>query len=840
MTDRERWARVESLFHEVVDLSPEARRAWLLEHVPEDPELREDVLSLAAFAGSGEERPDHGAWEGALPGLAAVAFQAGGLDELRPGDRVGSWKILREVGRGGMGTVYLAERSDGQYRARAALKVIRAGAAGPDTVRRFRAERQILAGLEHPNVARLLDGGGLDDGRPWLALEYVDGKPLNQSCDDRRLGVAERVALFLQVCDAVAHAHRKLVVHRDVKPGNVLVTAEGVPKLLDFGIAKLLESVGGEDAPTETQTHLRVMTPAYASPEQVRGEPVTTATDVYALGLLLFEILSGGPAQRVTRSSQAEVEQEVCYREPTRPSARLTPEAASARGTTPDRLARMLRGDLDNIVLTALRKEPERRYPSVDALAEDLRRWQEGLPVSARRQSWGYRTGKFARRHALPLAVAGVSAATLLGAIGYYTGQLAGERDRARVEAERANEVADFLTSIFQQADPVLAPGPPLGAREILDRGAERIASLDAVPEVRAGMLQAIGNAYQGLGEPAPARPLLEEAVALRRIQTAGDPGSAAGLWDALDALGSMAWEMGELEEAERIHGEALNWARDLRPPNPYAEATSRNNMGKVRQAQGRHQEAGALFSQALEGFRASRGPVHPSIATALANQAQVVDLLEGGEAGESLHREAIEVTRALPRAEQLNLDVFLSNLAMNLMGQGRLDEAEPLLLEAMAEAEARYGADSPRTINDLSVLARLTARRGDAVGAEVILRRALPRIQAWLGPEHPDVAYELSNLAAVVARQGRPAEADSLHQEAVRLARRVLADDNPLRARALNEYGQFLLQAGRRDAAIRMLTEALEVGRKGLPPGHAFVEGIEGSLRTAAGGDGD
>lgn len=846
--DPQRWVRVEELFHQVVDLSEEQREAFLARAAPDDPGLREEVRSLvrAASDDSGSDPVDsiveraarlpHGD-DPSLAGGLSPSHPDAGPGDLHPGDRLGPWRVVRELGRGGMGSVYLAERDDAEYRARAAIKVIRGGLTSGDPVRRFRAERQILAGLDHPHVARLLDGGTIDGGRPWLALEYVAGEALDRYCDAALLSVEARVALVLKLCDAVQYAHRKLVVHRDIKPGNVLVTADGVPKLLDFGIAKLMDPGEEGDAPFETRTHLRVMTPAYASPEQVRGEPVTTATDVYALGLLLYELLSGSPAQRISSSRPADVEREVCDREPPRPSSRITAEVARARGTTAHRLTRTLAGDLDNIILTALRKEPDRRYPSVSALADDLVRWQDGRPVLARGNPWGYRAGKFARRYALPLSTAAAAALLFLGTIGFYTTRLALERDRARLEAERANEVAAFLSSVFQQANPDLAPGPPVTARELLDRGAERIATLDSAPEVRAGMLQTIGVAYHSMGELAAARPLLEEAVELRRRAIAVDPeGGGGALVDALDALGSLVWEMGELEAAEAIHREALDRVQTSAARGSYTEATSLNNLGKVLQDQGRLEEAGSLFQEALELFRAARGQVHPSVATALSNRAQVAGVLEGDEAEEALLREAIEVTRALPEEERLNLDIFLSNLALNLIGQGRLDEAEPVLREAMADAEARYGAGTPRTANDLGVLARLLARRGDHAGAEAALREALPRIVAWRGPDHPDVAYDLSNLAATVARQGRPAEADSLHREAVVLARRVLGADNPLRARALNEYGRFLLQVGRPTEAAALLSEALEVARAALPPGHSFVQGIEGALAEARG----
>jgi len=826
--DPRRWARIQELFHLVVELPPLEQPGALLTAEPDDPGLRREVEALlladreAAGPGAG------GTGRRIHEVIQAVAREAAPEPpDLLPGQRVGPYRIVKELGRGGMGSVHLAERDDREYRARVAIKVIRGGPGGAHTLHRFRAERQILAGLEHPNVARLLDGGTTPEGIPWLALEYVDGEPIHRYCDRLRLPVSRRIHLFRQVCAGVEYAHRKLVVHRDLKPGNVLVTADGVPKLLDFGIAKLLEppQEEGEDAPLETATHLRLMTPAYASPEQVRGEPVTTATDVYALGLLLYELLAGRPAQRVTSSSALEVEREVCQREPARPGARVDEAVAAARGTTTRRLAATLAGDLDNIVLTALRKEPERRYPSVAALGDDLVRYQEGRPVLARGNPWGYRAGKFARRHALPLAAAGAGVAAFVASVAFYTGRVAAERDLARLEAERAGEVAAFMADVFRQGNPDLAPGTPATARDLLDRGAERITGLESDPPVRAALLLTLGRAYEAMGEFAAAEPLVREAVEIRRMELGarGWSPERPQFTNALDALGTVLWRLGRLEEAEVVHREALEVIQAEAPGSAQA-GTALNNLGKVLQERGRLEEAELLFREALEIHRTVDGPAHSSVAAILTNVAQLREGLGEREEGEALYREALQIMRALPPEDRAGDDVLVSNLGENLLGQGRLEEAEPLFREALELAEARYGPGSPAVAHTLSAMARLRARMGDHPGAEALIREALPAIQASLGPRHPDVAYELSNLAATVARQGRAAEADSLHGEAVAIARESLPEDSPFRARALNEHALFLRGVGRVPEAVTLLEEAVEVAARALSDDHPYL----------------
>ena len=519
---QERFGRARDLFFAAVELAPERRGAWLLEQCPNDFELRRDVESLLAAAAAG-----HGGLERAVAEELAGALgdSASEPDVLSAGRRVGPYQIVREIGSGGMGRVYLAARADRAYDSQVALKVVKRGMDTDFIVERFRKERQILAGLEHPNIARLFDGGTTADGLPYLVMEYVEGEHLLEYCDARSLSTAERLELFRTVCAAVSYAHSNLVVHRDIKPGNILVTAGGVPKLLDFGVAKLLQSEApsGDTADgTLTAAARRILTPEYASPEQVRGERITTASDVYSLGVLLYELLSGRRPYRCRGRAPDEIARAVCDEEPLRPSSAVLNrtadvsddggEATASPASGPsrrrwedrrDKLRRALRGDLDTIVMTALRKEPERRYPSVQAISEDIRRHLEGRPVQARSDTFVYRSGKFIRRHRVGVAAAALLVATLLG--GFVT--TAWEARVARAERARAErrfkEVRALANSLlFEVHDAIKDLPGATPARELLvKRGLQYLDSLAAEASSDPGLQRELAEAYQRVGD---------------------------------------------------------------------------------------------------------------------------------------------------------------------------------------------------------------------------------------------------------------------------------------------------------------------------------------------------
>src|SRR5690606_25896158 len=542
--------RLERLFRAARMHPPDERAAFLDAACADDPALRAEVEALLAADADAEAdgflaRPATG-----LLGDAARAAGDGGPGEAPDPllDRlVGPYRVLRPLGEGGMGAVYLAVREEPFLRY-VALKVVRAGLHAPEVVRRFEQERQILASLDHPNIARLLDGGVTDDGLPYFAMEYGAGRPLPTYCDEHRLSCDERLRLFRAVCEAVHYAHQNLVLHRDLKPSNILVATDGADgkptvKLLDFGIAKVLNPHLSPSAMPVTRTALRVMTPEYASPEQVRGEPLSTASDVYSLGVVLYELLTGHRPYRITTGSTEEIVRVVCEQEPERPSTKVVRDetiargngeetitakaVGAARGAHPERLRRRLRGDLDTVVLMALRKEPQRRYASAEQLGRDLDRYRQGLPVLAHRDSRAYRLGKLVRRHKTATALVLVVLASVVGFALFSSWQarrVAEERDRAQTAQAKAEQVAAFLVSLFGQADPTETLGDTLTVREVLDAGARRVeAELAGQPEVQAAVLSVIAQAYRSLGRSSDAVPLLERALALRRKALGND-----------------------------------------------------------------------------------------------------------------------------------------------------------------------------------------------------------------------------------------------------------------------------------------------------------------------------
>ncbi len=506
-----RWAKVEALFHEALKINDEHRRNDLLrQRCGEDVALYREVVAL--LAADAQTRDGIGqAVRSAVERVDTEAFV---------GRSVGPWRVVRKIGHGGMGTVYLAERADDSYEARVALKVL-AGIAGPEASRRMRTERRILASLNHPGIARLIDGGETTEGRPYLVMEHVSGDPLDVYCRDHALGLKARVELLVEICEAVEYAHSRLVVHRDLKPANVLVDATGRPKLLDFGIAKLLDDdarFGGR-----TRTGLRPMTTQYASPEQIRGDPITTATDVYSLGVMLYELLTGSlPHPPEARSGRA-IEDAILTHEPEAPSAagrRLRTATPGGTGGTAPRIE----ADLDTITLKALAKDPGRRYASVERLADDLRRYLGGQPVLARKTTWRYRAGKFVRRNRGATAGA---AATLFSIVffGLYSGlqlvEMRGERLAAQTARDEAQAVTSFLIDVFEATDPNEARGLDVTAREILGDAHTRVREELFDPAVQGAVMIALGHAYARLGANDDARVLLTDAA--ERLDTDAD-----------------------------------------------------------------------------------------------------------------------------------------------------------------------------------------------------------------------------------------------------------------------------------------------------------------------------
>jgi serine/threonine-protein kinase len=665
----ERWRQLEEVFHAVAECAPGERPALLDRACAGDPQLRREVESLLAQEGH--------PFIATLISEATESLAATQRHDLI-GERIGAYRVISLIGEGGMGTVFRAVRDDDQYLKQVAIKLVKPGMDTAFVLNRFRYERQILANLEHPYIARLLEGGTTEDGLPYFVMEYVEGRPITRYSAEAKLSLPQRLTLFRAVCEAVAYAHQNLVIHRDLKPSNILVTPEGVPKLLDFGIAKLLAPELLSETTERTLTAMRLMTPDYASPEQVRGEPVTTATDVYSLGVVLYELLTGRRPYQFENFSASEIERVICQTEPEKPSAVAHGAAAKLRW--------QLAGDLDNIVLMALRKEPERRYRSVEQFSEDIRRHLAGLPVLAREDRLGYRISKFVQRHKVGVSFA-VALLVLLVAfaitMAIQATRIARERDRANQKAATAEEVTRSLVGLFEIADPSEAKGSVITTREILDKGAERIVrELHDQPEVQARLMDTIGRLYGNLGLYDKAATLLEQALEIRQ-RTLGQEHLEVA--ESLTNLGVVLKDKGDLEAAEPMLRRALAIRQKLLGEAHLAVALSLNDLGLVLRDKGKPDEAEQLHREALAMRRKLGGEEHPDVAQSLNNLALVLRDKGQGDEAEPLYRKALALRRKLFGEEHPDVAISLNNLAGLLFGRGRYDEAEQLFRDALA-----------------------------------------------------------------------------------------------------------------------------------------------------------
>jgi len=838
---RERWEEIESLLDRALDLPPEERGAFLDENCARDHDLRRQIDALLRAdeqAGTFLEAP---AMESSAPLVAAM------YEDPQAGRRIGAYRILREIGRGGMGVVYLAERADGQFQQQVALKLIKRGMDSDAILQRFLHERQILARLQHPNIARLLDGGMTGDGQPYFAMEHVEGRPLTAFCDERRLGVEARLRLFMSACAAVQYAHQNLIVHRDLKPGNMLVTGTGELKLVDFGIAKLL---GGESpGATATEAGLTAMTPEYASPEQLRGEPVTTAADVFALGIVLYELLSGRSPHDITRGNPEGMARAAAA-DPIRPSTAVgrpaepgrpadtqrTPTAVQVsadRATRPERLRRALAGDLDTICLKALRREPERRYASAQALYDDLDRHLEGLPVLARPDTLLYRASRFARRHRIGVAAAGTVACLLLGfsaVTAVQSARIRAQAERIARERDKAEEVKEFVLSLFAVSNPLVeTKGDTVTARDLLERGVERIdEELEDQPEVQAEMLTVIGTAYTELGRYDRSAPLLERALALRRETLGSEHLDVA---QSLHELASLMRQRGDLVAAEEMQREALAIRRKLLGEEHLDVASSLNALGVLLRQKGEHAAAEPLYREALALRRRLLGEEHPEVLTTMNNLAVLLHHQGDFDAAAALHREILALRRKVLGEEHPHVALTLNNLGWVLYDKGDYDAAEPVHREAIAMQRRLLGAEHPSLALSLHNLGMVLLRKGELDAAEALLDEALAMRRRLLGEEHVDVAASLRALGELHHRRGDLAAAERLTLQALEMTRRTLAAGNPRTSVTLVALARVYMDQGRRGDAAPLLREALEIRRAAYGPADPRTLEVEALL---------
>jgi serine/threonine protein kinase/tetratricopeptide (TPR) repeat protein len=791
--ERNRFLEIRDIFERALEQPAETRALFLSNACGADEHLRRDVQQLLhahARTQAFFERT------GPLQAAQAPAGSAEPASRL-----IGAYEIEAEIGRGGMGIVYQARRADGAFEKKVALKLVLLDSARPDVMRSFHRERQILANLEHPNIARILDGGETPAGIPYLVMEFVEGEQIDSWADHHRLGVNDRLRLFLQVCAAVEYAHQHLIVHRDLKPSNILVTADGTVKLLDFGIAKVLSEAEDGVQRERSLTLTAAMTPEFASPEQIGGRPSTTGSDVYSLGVILYRLLTGQSPYGHTTSWPG-LMYAVCVKEAPKPSS----VTASAQ----------LRGELDNIVMMALRKEVPRRYHSVEQFREDISRYLDGRPVGAQGDSVGYHVRKFISRHRIGVAVAALAAVSLVGGTAVAVWQAR----RADREAASARAVNDFLredllaqASANGQAGSNNKPDPNITVRTALDRAAARIGSkFSNQPAVEASIRHTIGRTYTDLGLYPQAQSQLERALELRRrILGAGDA-------DTIESTGMLAaiyhYE-GKYEQAEPLYNEALEGHRRSLGEDHKDTLSIENNLAWLYRYQGKLQTAEALFTKVLEKRRRVLGPDDRETLATMDGLASVYQDQRRYAQAEPLMAESLARERRTLGEQHPDTLITMNDLALLYREEGKFHEAEPLHIKVLDNWRHVLGDEHPHTLTGMMNLAMLYMDLGEYPKAEALFNKALETERRVLGEEHPSALKTMGNLAVLYRCEGRYPEAEALTLKVLAARRRVLGEGHSDTLVSLQSLARLYLMEGMLDQSAALYTTAIQGFRK-------------------------
>jgi eukaryotic-like serine/threonine-protein kinase len=839
-----KWNQVQTVLKQLMDADEPTRATHLGRLRDEDPDIFREVSSLLAADADNYS---------ILDGYAVDAVD---LDDLLSldGSRIGPYRVIRKIGSGGMGNVYLAEREEGGFEQQVALKLIRHGMDSARILRRFESERQIHARLQHPGIARLFDGGITTDGRPWFAMEYVEGEPVGHFCNKYRLSVDDRLKLFIRIAGAVQYAHNNLIVHRDLKPDNILVSGSGKNpevKLLDFGIARML---GEDDSPAVvTRDGARPMTPAYASPEQLKNAQITTSSDVYSLGVVLYELLAGRRPFEQGNRSMAELEQEICNTEPPRPGtvAEVIPPRKNAVQEDENneteaagmsfkkvhtsgadlsletvRLRKRLQGDLDVICLKALNRDPASRYQTVEQFSADIERHLSGRPVLARPESGWYKTRKFIQRHKPTVFVAILLLLSLIGGVIAFAWQYniaASERDRARLEAETSHQVAGFLQGLFASVDPSISRGDTLTARQLLDRGSSTIrAELAGQPDVQARMLDVLGKVYLSLWMFDEALSVFQQALEIRINNPHTEPDALAAsylnLGNTLNQKGNYASSDSLLSLAAEIRAEEFG----NRHP-AYAEV--HESLGSLRYNQGLYPVADDHYRQAISIYEQNTGPdIETRLMSLYHDLGWLYHVTGDGEMAETYVRQALDRRRELYGSAHPEISVSINALAQILVGRARYDEARELHLENIEIKKLLYGDDSPITAIAYSNYSAFLKYRERYSEAEDWQQRAHSILTAKLGNEHPHIAMSLNNLANLKHDQMELDSAEYYHRLSLGLSRKIFGNDHNKVADSFNNLATLRLDQGDYAEAESLFREALRIDRLSFNETHPYV----------------
>ncbi len=803
--DWARWQRIQQLFHDAAG-RPEAERRGFLEAACDgDSGLMAEVLAMLEEDARADSLLDRG--------LADVARHTMRDGPMETPAAIGPYRILGVLGEGGMGVVYLGERRD--LGGRVAVKVLRDAWLSPARRERFANEQRTLVQLDHPAIAVLHDAGVLPDGTPWFSMEHVEGQPLTAYCALHATSIEQRLRLFREVCEAVQHAHRHLVVHRDLKPSNILVKDDGTVRLLDFGIARRIETL--DLAADRTRTGLRLMTPAYAAPEQLRGEGAGVQTDIYALGVVLYELLTGRLPFDFSGMTAGEAEALILEHVPVRPSVlSRSPQAAVGDGR---QLSRAAWADLDVLCPTAMHKDPARRYPTVEALIRDVDHYLKGEPLEARPDTLGYRLGKFLRRHHRAVTTAALTLVTMVAIVTFYTVRLTTARNEALAAAARTKRIQEFTLGLFEGGDPEAGPAVDLKVATLIDRGVTAARSLDGEPQVQAEMYQTLGGIYQKLGDLERADSLMSLALDRRRTLLGPDHVEVA---DSLLELGLLRLEQARYDEAETLIRDALTRGRRAGAAGGDLVAAASSALGQTLGAQGRYPEALEVLRKAARARqRAGDSAPDPTLADILYQLANVEFYAGHYDESESLNERILEMYRQLHGDRHPLVADCLINLGAIRFERGEYAEAESEYRQALGITEAWYGSDHPQTAANLTMLSRALVYQNKGEEATGLLQRALSIRERVYGSDHPAVASTLNELGNIAVAESRYDVAEASFARMLSIYRAAYPEGHYLVAVALANLASAYMNEGRLVEAEPMLREAVGIYEQKLAPDH-------------------
>ncbi len=820
--DSTRWDRMQAIFHGAADLPKSQQRAYLESACAGDESLIADVQALLDEDAKGASLLDRD--------MADVAHEV--LDD--PAARtltfkeIGPYRIVRLLGEGGMGVVYLAERTD--LHSLVAIKILRDAWVSPARRERFLSEQKTLAQLNHPSIARLYDADTLPDGTPLFVMEYVEGASLIDYCTEHACSIDERLRLFRSVCEAVQYAHGNAVIHRDLKPTNILVKTEGSVRLLDFGIAKQLESI---DAPADvTRTGLRFMTPAYASPELIRGDRVGIQSDVYSLGVILYQLLSGRLPFDISNRTPAEAEAAILKGEPVKPSiaAQHWLDSAVPNSQLTATVGKSAWADLDVLCLTAMHKDPERRYRSVEALIRDIDHYRKGEPLDAQPDSLRYRAGKFISRNRPAVTAAALVSSIVIGLVIFYTLRLAKARNAALAEASRTQRIEQFMQDLFQGDAESTGPADDLRVVTVLERGVKQARALDADPEIQADLYQTLGTMYDQLGKYDQADALLKSALNQRKAVHGADSAKVA---ESLIALAYLRGDQAQLEEAEQLARQGLEMSKRHLPPGDPIVARATMTLGRTLDNRGKYAEAIPILEEAV---RLQSGPkgVPADLSATLGELANTHYYLGHYDISESLNERALQMDEQIYGDRNPNVAQDLTNLADIQYQRSHYADAERLQRRALDIMKAWYGSDHPETADDMTILGKYLIAEGRGAEAIPLLRESLGVAERRYGNVHPRVALAVGELGAALQQQGNLDEAEADFRRQAAIYKSVYGEKNQQLAAAIVNLAS--VYADRKDyaQAEQLYRDALKLYSEVLPPGHLNIAIARVRLGTA------